>query len=213
MTCIAMGGRKRKQPDVPEVEQPQPKVQATASNNVPVQSQGVQVTNVHQQEQNKHGSSAKLRHSTFHLIANTNQRHIPHSIALTDECNRLQFATSGIIDGDNCKNFVKFLKPGHSWTKQFIKGAITKGAIERGEKYDQVHAHMLISIAHYSSVHLDLDKIKQHFLQATGLPSMYFKLQVHKRAKSPEQILEEYLDKNMSGVQTEPYGFNTTSSH
>lgn len=160
---------------------------------------GNEITDVHKQEQEHHGKKKRLSHSYFHLIVNTNQRANAYSTELDHMCRQLQKVSDPLLRQATVGNYIKFLKPGHSWTDEYIKKVFTLGRTERGEKYDQVHGHYMICIDHVSSVRLDLDKIHKLFTEGLGLPNVKLKVTIFPANRDPMQVLKDYLNKNMKG--------------
>lgn len=107
---------------------------------VEFEAQGVHLTDVQEEEQNKHGApvakkhkglSRQLKHSNFHLTVNTNKQYNAESYQLVEECKKLQAAADKLINQETLPQFIKFLTPGHSWTPEYIQKVTTTGAVER----------------------------------------------------------------------------------
>lgn len=76
--------------------------------------------------------------------------------------------------------------------------------IFRGELHNQVHVHMMICIDHYSMIHLDTAKIKEHFLSENPeLGNVYVHCKPHRgSAFDPNEVLRNYIFKNAAPKET-----------
>jgi hypothetical protein len=162
------------------------------------ENQEVQLTDVQNPIQNKHGKSHKLKHSNFHITINTNKRHNAESHELIEESQKLKEVADEILSPKVFPQFVIFKQTGDSWTPLVINNVRTKGAIERGDKFDQVHCHLLVCIDHYSMISINTGAMAAFAKERLGFP-VYLHIRAKGQVRSPEEIWEDYLNKNKNG--------------
>lgn len=172
-------------------------------------NRGVQLTDITNPFQNHHvplplrQQERVKKTSLFHVIVNTNQQFAPNSKELQMEAAQLEELANFVIDESNIANFVVFTKyapVGSAWNSDWIDKIETEGAIERGEKYNQLHLHMLIFIDHYTHLTLDRDLIEKFFSEMLHLDRVYVKIQAHKSKESAKATLRGYIKKNQPTI-------------
>jgi len=105
----------------------------------------------------------RLRHSTWGILWNTNQKFINQDDPV---CLETAHNLKALLDKfkGSIGTFVQFKgkeKEEHSWTPKYIKGCKVDGEVELGDKQYQVHAHVLLTILHWSCIQLDYEGVKK----------------------------------------------------
>lgn len=161
------------------------------------ENEGVQITQVGKKDQNKKADTRrKLRHSNFHLTINTNKRYNPESHQLQEECAKLQAAVSALVEPEVLRDMILIKEEGAVFDS-IVKEVRTKGGVERGPEKNQVHCHLMVCIAHYTRVQLDIPAIRSFICEQTGLGNVYVHVRVHRSSEDAETILRGYLSKNV----------------
>jgi hypothetical protein len=92
------------------------------------------------------------------------------------------------------------LEPEHEWDTDRIKKGECECEVERGEKYDQIHAHVFIGISHYSKLQLNRKEIYDKICEYMELPSIYIsRIQILRHsAETDRERWLAYAHKNIS---------------
>jgi hypothetical protein len=145
----------------------------------------------------KEPNKRKLKSSRLQLTSNTNQSNKDNDPNLEgdtqyfDQTLRRMFAAP-------ISNYLSIKNPGESWTKEYVADSDVQFSIERGGKYNKLHAHCIIKIKHYTSLMLDRKKIQQFIAQEMGLPSVHINYRLLKGSDeiNIENYLQKYVDLN-----------------
>lgn len=169
-----------------------------------VSNEATAVSDVNNPHQEKHGVSkkprkARLRKSNFHIIINTNVRYNAGSQELENTVSRLRVLTDEFVKEGSIQNFMKFLDGGN-WEQ--VESVKTKQTVERGPAYDQPHVHIMIMVDHRTKIHMDAERISQHFTRGLGLynntnSKVYVRVVAHRVQDSFEEVVSNYIKKNL----------------
>lgn len=78
-------------------------------------------------------------------------------------------------------------------TRDKLKSVEVQSRVERGSHKGNLHAHVLISIAHYTKLQMNYSKIRAKLCTDLGLTSIHMYNRVYFDAKA---TLEHYIHKN-----------------
>jgi hypothetical protein len=150
----------------------------------------VKTTGVKNSKQQKKAKGPRIRNSNLVWTFNTNQRIGPYEERLEPYCEKFNECMNELYN--NIQEYVIFLEPGHEWSRKYIKRVECKTYIERGEKFDQIHGHNFVGIAHYSKIHLDRAAMKEFVCKYMGLENIYMsRIKVFRNSTSAD--LENWL--------------------
>src|SRR5438128_2369766 len=79
------------------------------------------ITDIHNPVQQKHGKKARLLHSNFHIVINSNKPFNPGSQELELISKKLKEVTDSWWTEDGIKDYVILRKEGHIWDDEFIE--------------------------------------------------------------------------------------------
>lgn len=128
------------------------------------------ISDVTNKEQKKKGK--RIKNSNFVFTINTNRQLGADDEELLPFCRKLK----DVIDKnifDKIEEHIVFLEPGHSWEKRYVKKAECDSNVERGDKFDQVHAHLFVGVSHYSKIRLNTSSIRQVLMKKLDLSGVY----------------------------------------
>ena len=63
---------------------------------------------------------------------------------------------------------LKFLIPGHAFTREHVVNVSTNFAVEVGARFNRIHSHSVVQVEHRSMIHLDYAYIRQFFIDNSG---------------------------------------------
>lgn len=135
----------------------------------------------------------KLHTSNYHIICNANK-------PMKTEEQKRDFieAIEGMLN--SLPQFLKFKgNDGAKFTKRWVKEISTESSIEVGDKYHQLHAHMLIKISHFTKIQLDYGAMKHYLLNSDAEVlhgGFWFKGWLF---SNPEAALKDYIMKMNRG--------------
>lgn len=133
--------------------------------------------------------------SNFLITVNTNRRYPANSEELKKAKKKLMKIAHEYTELFENGRFVTITGVGE-WNSDYIKKVKTKGAVERGEKFDQLHAHIHIQIKHFTNVRINIPKSKEFFVDKTGLDNLHFHVRYYKKEADVSEVLKNYLEKN-----------------
>lgn len=164
------------------------------SEKIPVKQKTV-VTDVTNEKQQKKASK-RVKNSNFVFTINTNIRMDRDDDDLPLFCKKLKRSCDKMFN--SLEDIVLFLEPEHSWSLKHVKKAECQAFIERGEQYDQVHAHCIIAIQHYSKIRLNRILMKELMCQELGVKNIYLsRIQVLRNSSTADlENFVEYAKKN-----------------
>lgn len=155
---------------------------------------GVRIANIASRNKDK------IKHSGFLITINTNYNPKQNEGNATECAEKLRSAVYDLLhDTDKLEKIIKFLIPGHTFSREYIKKVQGEFVIERGRhsKGSRIHAHATLHIDHYSKIHLDIPKIKEVLLPyfADGCTCDIKNLYINVRAIRNDLGLRNYLRK------------------
>lgn len=133
----------------------------------------------------------QLRHSNFFITINTNQRYTGHEEEYEQFVNNFKRVLDGIFD--NLANLITVTKDDDKFDDSTIKKIGIQSVIEKAPKTNAIHAHILVKVAHYTSVKFNIDYFKEQILAGTNLKNIYIQIKMFRNAND---ILEKYIYKN-----------------
>lgn len=164
---------------------------------------GVSISGIQNPLQRTTSLGKKTKTSSFLITINTNKRYPigpqgqSHTLQLAAE--KLRRVTQEFTELiEERGNFIRFMDPEASFTSDWIKGVETEGAIERGAQFDQLHAHVGLTIKHYTRIQLDYKKIREFFIIRLNMANVYVNVQLIPAGQNPRDILKKYLRKNQA---------------
>jgi hypothetical protein len=144
----------------------------------------------------KKAPGRKTYYSRWHITFSSNQR---GENSLESQClgNDLRQALVKTFKRDGDKVY-KFLLPGHSYTREFIKKVTITYVVEKGSdpKGGRVHIHAILEVQHYSMIQIDIKKarelLRENLTTECVSEGFYFRVQW----VPASQPLENYLRKD-----------------
>ena len=140
----------------------------------------------------------RLRYSHYLLTFNSNMAfHDPTDPELIKVKDQLIGAVRKVLSAATISQYIEFIGKAKQENHQFdssIKDIqIGPGGFELGEQTHYAHLHFMVLINHWSSVKLDLNKIRDAVKQEFG-GSVYFNATVHNNS---QMSFEYYIKKTM----------------
>lgn len=134
----------------------------------------------------------KKAHSTWMITVNTNKSYVDaNDPAFAEAKKNLAAAVTEALDGDGLWRFVRF-KAGN---KDDVEEVHMTGALERGERANKLHIHVLLHIAHRANIHFEAEKFGEFVSAKLGFKCYTnFKLHNYRLA-----TLEDYIKKGLAG--------------
>jgi hypothetical protein len=160
------------------------------------------ITDIHNPVQQKHGKKARLLHSNYHIVINSNKPFNPGSRELELISEKLKEVTDSWWTEDEIGNYIIFRKPGHFWDDQFIEETtMLEPALERGPKMNYPHVQCALMIAHRSNIMVDCVKIADLYTEQCKEflnegDRFYCRSTFHRKQFSFEEVIQNYLAKN-----------------
>jgi hypothetical protein len=137
--------------------------------------------------------SRQLRHSSFFLTINTNKKYNKLSQEYEDFVKRFKDCIDEMLN-NQVKGFVTLKTDDYDYNKD-IKNIESEYAIEIGPRSGAIHSHVMIHIAHYTSVKLNFEFITEFIKKQMDLSNIYLNSRVVFGANS-RQNLKEYIEKS-----------------
>lgn len=141
-------------------------------------------------------ASRKVYYSRWHITLNSNQR---GETALETECLASDLKQALVktfkTHGDEV---YKFLLPGHSYTREFVKSVKLTYVAEKGSdpKGGRVHLHAILEVQHYSMIQMNTKRareiLRENISDECVKEGFYFRVQW----VPASQPLENYLRKD-----------------
>lgn len=149
-------------------------------------------------------SEDNRRHSNYLITISTNVR--PRDAAHQEQLsNALDEVTHSVFDSDaNLERLIRFNKPHHHYSDQYIQNIAVRSAAEVGTdpRGGRVHTHVNVRINHTSNITMKYSApmIKQLFmdsgaLQALGVKNLYIKIQL---IADIGEAIKKYLSKQQA---------------
>lgn len=161
---------------------------------VPFQGGQVTISGVENAEQNAHAERDPIKHSHFLITVNTNQSFSKKDVGHVAQ--RMKMLILEFLSEDVLPTYVQFHIPGDTWNPNTIMGVETAGTVERGGKYGQLHAHIIVSIDHVSSIHLNRVAIADFFAEELGLENVHVRISAHPHRDTAVESMKKYIYKN-----------------
>jgi hypothetical protein len=140
---------------------------------------------------NNDKSKKQLRHSSYFITINTNQRFNPLSKEYEDFFNKFKITLNELLN--NHVNDIIGINEGEQ--SNVIKNVKTDMAIELAPNTNCVHSHIMMDISHYSSVKLNYQFIKDFICQRLNLSNIYLNNKVVFGTTS-KLNLKDYIEKS-----------------
>lgn len=137
--------------------------------------------------------SLKPKTSRFFLTMNTNRSPVSNVEERELVSNLGDALTDVFKDHNSMRQIIKFLIPGHTYSKLFIQSSAAEFAVEKGGKMKRLHAHVWLEVTHTSKIHLDLEAVKSLVKDRSGIPIPYIHVKANR--KDPLANVREYLGK------------------
>jgi hypothetical protein len=135
----------------------------------------------------------QIKHSNFFITINLNKRFATANDALNSQ---LYKTLQNNINEcwKNIKDYIiiKDTDPNATVTPKYIKKINGEGSVEVGEKFIQLHAHLLIKVDHYTMIHFNYQKLKSEILRDTNLKNIYVYCKLY---KDVNKRLQDYIYK------------------
>jgi uncharacterized protein YecE (DUF72 family) len=164
------------------------------------------VTNVSGKQRKK--PVKRVKHSNFAITVNTNQQIGPYEERLEPFCEQLEecfkvsvshyptYSRKDIFE--NLHDYVCVLDPEHEWERERVKRTDCETEVERGGKMNQIHAHALICVTHYTKVQLNIKELRAKICKDMGLKNVYIQIKILRGSPgSDRQRWQDYIRKNM----------------
>jgi hypothetical protein len=168
---------------------------------------GSVVSNISKAEQLKHGKKReRASHSIFHIVVNTNLRFQADDPDLIQKADQLKQCADDLLG--NADSVMKGLKvnfrydPTGAIDDEHILKIKTACSVERGNKFGQLHAHIVIQVKHKTKILVDKSWVENAFKAGMGLESLYCHINARRGSSkiSAEQVLIEYIMKNIDDM-------------
>jgi hypothetical protein len=160
------------------------------------------ITDIHNPVQQKHGKKARLLHSNFHIVINSNKPFNPGSRELELISQKLKEVTDSWWNDDEIEKYLIFRKEGHFYDDEFIEElTMLEPALERGPRMNYPHVQCAIMIAHRSNLQIDCVKIADLYTEQCKEflnegDRFYCRSTFHRKQFSFEEVIQNYLAKN-----------------
>jgi len=143
-----------------------------------------------------------VQHSNVLLTINTNQRVDIKSSEYPIMKQKFKEILNEIFNR-NFKRYISFKRgapTGSNFKKQWFKSIKLEFATEVGPKTKCLHAHILIKIAHYTLIKIDMEKIREDLdklmKEKLNISSYHFHFDYTKRANDNIDNIRKYIYKN-----------------
>jgi hypothetical protein len=133
----------------------------------------------------------KVNKTCILITINTNQRYGEGDRSRENDEKALEQVTTRFLR--NLKSYVKVLEPNAAWDTNHVFKVNCQYAVEVGQKKGRLHTHVLVQIDHNTRIHLDYRKVKEHYQNQLGLPTVYFNAKLVR--PRGESWLENYVQK------------------
>lgn len=144
--------------------------------------------------QKREKAKEKSKYSCFLVTINTNQRYKADDQYMESDSEFFEnIVRTEILE--KLPDYVNVMQEGHSWSNDHIDGVDVDYILERGEKYNALHAHILIKIKHRSKVQLNYKTMKQRVVERLGLKNVYFDCKLVR--PTSDDWLKDYIYKTV----------------
>lgn len=139
----------------------------------------------------------RLNHSNFLITINTNSvfRNDPESEALLSAFEPvIKHLTELPLD-----QLITIIEPNTPMNKDSIKTYLIDAKPETGPTDNKLHAHILVSVQHWTKVRLQFDFIKKYIQDSLGdkAPYVYYKPYYRSTDNNIDTILQNYVHKGV----------------
>lgn len=135
---------------------------------------------------------SQLRHSMYFITINSNQRYNVLSQEYEEFAKKFKSTIDNLLN--NHISEIITLKDNEDDNKK-IKSVKSEVALEVGQKTTCVHAHIMMDVAHYSSIKLDYQFIRDYVTKEMGLTNIYLNNKVVFGTTS-KLNLKDYIEKS-----------------
>lgn len=147
---------------------------------------------IKEDKQEKKQKKRQLKHSSFFVTINTNQRINKLSEEFIDFNEKFKLIMDKLFN-NHMDDIIEF-KLEDADPEKDIKNVNTEYAIEVGEKTGTIHSHSLISVSHYTLIQLNYEFIRDFIKTEMNLDNIYLNNRVVYGASSTMN-LQEYITK------------------
>jgi hypothetical protein len=142
------------------------------------------------QDMAKKEKNIKPKQSNFLLTINTNQQYKDDDEHLDNDIEVFDSTIKDLLN--NVEQYIN-LPEMDKWDDQFIKDIDIDYVLERGQKKEQLHIHILFKIKHHTKIQLNYDKIKNKITTDLGLHNVYMQNKLLKMSTNDNIV--DYLNK------------------
>jgi hypothetical protein len=154
---------------------------------------------------NKKKKKNLTKYSSFHVTVSSNQKPGTNEESHALAGQMRQLVGELYNDEDNLRGLIEFLD-GNNYDSGLIDKIDTTFSVELGRdpRGGRIHSHAIMHIVHHSKIRLNVDFIRQYFIQQMDLTDVHINIDVIKT----DRKLVDYIGKDSTG---EPVQFESSS--
>ena len=144
----------------------------------------------------------RIRHSNYFILVNTNKRYQKGKRAEA-AANDMKAALAEVFNKSQIPNYIHINKkkaPNDEFNPQLFKQIQVQGTVELGPTTQCIHAHVLLTISHYTCMKLDYEAIQDNLKKQLG-DEIYVEFQF---VRDKMENFKKYISKDVAAPAKEP---------
>ena len=146
----------------------------------------------------------RIRHSNYFILVNSNKRY-PKGKRAEAAANDMRIALAEVFGKDKIPSYIHINKkkaPNDEYGPHLFKDIKVEGTVELGPTTHCIHAHILLTITHYTCMKLDYEAIEANLRKQLG-GSTYVEFQF---VRDKLENFKKYINKDTAAPAKDTHG-------